>query len=156
MLRAQKAKKQIQTPPASCAAAGHMILSMEKMACPPIQHWMPNQPQATRARITAGTFAPRTPNEARTNTGKGMPYFFAPACALRSMGTRTIRFPNRIVPTACHQLIPARDETAGEHVGGDADGHGNPERGVVVDAPGALGLGDGREVFVVQSGIVHD
>jgi len=31
------------------------------------------QPQATSARKIAGTFAPRTPNDARTNTGNGMP-----------------------------------------------------------------------------------
>ena len=31
---------------------------------------MPNQPQATSARSTAGMLAPRTPNEARTKTGK--------------------------------------------------------------------------------------
>ena len=52
-----------------------------------------------------GMFAPRTPNDARTSTGNGMPYF-VPACALSSIGTRTIRFPSRIVPTACHQFIP--------------------------------------------------
>ena len=66
---------------------------------------MPNHPQATSARSTAGTFAPRTPNEARTNTGNGMPYF-VPACALSSIGTSTIRLPSRMVPMACHQFIP--------------------------------------------------
>ena len=53
----------------------------------------------------AGTFAPRTPNDARTYTGKGIPYF-VPACAFNSMGTSTIRFPSRIVPIACFQLMP--------------------------------------------------
>ncbi len=75
------------------------------MAWPPIQVWMPNHPQATSARSTAGMLAPRTPNEARTNTGKGMPYF-APACAFSSMGMSTIRLPSRMVPMACHQLMP--------------------------------------------------
>jgi hypothetical protein len=42
-------------------------------AVPPIHVWMPNQPQATTARRTAGTFAPRVPNEARAKTGNGMP-----------------------------------------------------------------------------------
>ena len=75
------------------------------MACPPIQVWMPNQPQATSARSTAGMLAPRTPKEARTKTGNGMPYL-APACALSSMGISTIRLPSRMVPMACHQLMP--------------------------------------------------
>ena len=36
---------------------------------------MPNQPQATPARISAGRLAPYAPNEARATTGNGMPYF---------------------------------------------------------------------------------
>jgi len=48
---------------------------------------------------------PRTPNEARTNTGNGMPYL-APAWALSSIGTSTIRLPSRMVPMACFQLMP--------------------------------------------------
>jgi hypothetical protein len=43
------------------------------MACPPIQVWIPNQPQATIARRMAGTLDPAVPNEARARTGKGMP-----------------------------------------------------------------------------------
>ena len=50
-------------------------------ACPPIQHWMPNQPHATSARMSAGTLAPKTPYAARAKTGKGMPYF-VPGCEL--------------------------------------------------------------------------
>jgi hypothetical protein len=50
-------------------------------------------------------FAPRTPNDARRNTGKGIPYF-APACAFSSIGTSTIRFPSSTVPIACFQSIP--------------------------------------------------
>src|ERR1035437_7879285 len=103
MLSPQKAKKQIHAQPGELAAAGQRILSREKMACPPIQVWMPNHPQATSARSTAGMLAPRTPKEARTNTAKGMPYL-APACALSSMGMSTIRLLSRIVPMACHQL----------------------------------------------------
>src|SRR5579885_3281811 len=38
-------------------------------AWPPIQLWMPNQPQAMKARSRAGTLAPKTPNEARARTG---------------------------------------------------------------------------------------
>ena len=39
----------------------------------PSQVWIPNQPQATIARAIAAMFAPRIPNDARTNTGNGMP-----------------------------------------------------------------------------------
>jgi len=51
------------------------------------------------------------------------------------------------------RLFPAHaggDETAGEHVGGDADRHRDPKRDVVVDAPGAIFGGDGGEVLVPE------
>jgi len=66
---------------------------------------MPNQPHATMARSTAGTLAPKTPNEARAYTGKGMPYF-APAWALSMMGTSTMPLPRSTSRHACHQLRP--------------------------------------------------
>ena len=66
---------------------------------------MPNQPHATNARSTAGTFAPRTPNDARTKTGKGIPYR-VPACAFSSIGISTIKLPSRMVPIACHHAMP--------------------------------------------------
>ena len=106
------------------------------MAWPPIHDWMPNQPHATSARSIAGTCAPRTPNGARTKTGKGMPYF-APAWAFRIIGIRTMRLPSRMV----RRLLPvhaARDQRRGQHVGGDLHRHGEPQRDVVVGAPGSL------------------
>ena len=54
----------------------------------------------------AAKFAPRTPNEERTKTGKGTPYL-VPAWALRSMGIRTTPLPKEMVSSACHQVIPA-------------------------------------------------
>src|SRR5437879_905339 len=65
----------------------------------PIHDWMPHQPQATRARRSAGAFATRTPNAARQYTGKGMPYL-VPAWAFRVIGTSTMRLPRKIVITA--------------------------------------------------------
>ncbi len=75
------------------------------IAWPPIQVWMPNQPQATSPRRIAGTLAPRVPNEARASTGKGIPKR-VPGWAIRTIGTSTIRLPSRMVSIACHQLIP--------------------------------------------------
>jgi hypothetical protein len=54
----------------------------------------------------AAKFAPRTPKEERTKTGKGTPYL-VPAWALRSIGIRTRTFPREMVRSACHQFIPA-------------------------------------------------
>lgn len=76
------------------------------MAWLPSHVWMPNQPHATIARRMAGNCAPRTPNDARTSTGKGMPYL-VPACPTSTIGTSTIRLPRNTVSTACHQFIPS-------------------------------------------------
>ena len=69
----QKPRKQIHSTVCEPACAGDSTPTMAATDCPPIQLWMPNQPQATMARRSAGMLAPRTPKLARTNTGNGMP-----------------------------------------------------------------------------------
>lgn len=76
------------------------------MPCPPIQVWMPNQAQATAARISAGRLAPRNPKEARASTGKGMPYL-GPAWPVSSIGSRTTTLATAMVKTACFQSMPS-------------------------------------------------
>src|SRR5258705_630417 len=93
-------------PPSSVCQPGMMALKNVFSASPPIQAWMPNQPQATIARISAGTFDPRVPYAARAKTGNGIPYF-VPGCELSRIGTNTIGLPRRIVISACHQFMPA-------------------------------------------------
>lgn len=66
--------------------------TITKIAWPPIQVWMPNQPQAMNARSSAARFAPRMPKKARANTGKGMPYL-VPAWLLSSIGPSTSTLP---------------------------------------------------------------
>src|SRR5215831_6288638 len=113
MLIAQKRRNEIHsvgvwpptTPPRSF---GHEGMSEEKKtcsACPPIHAWMPNHPQATMARMSAGRFEPNVPYAARAKTGKGIPYF-VPGCELSRMGTRTMVLPRRMVRRACHQFMP--------------------------------------------------
>jgi hypothetical protein len=75
------------------------------IAKPPSQLSMPNQPQATIARRMAATLAPQTPKDARTKTGKGMPYL-APTCELRRSGTVTMALPRMTVRTAVVQWKP--------------------------------------------------
>ena len=48
--------------PSSCGQPGISAVKNVCIASPPIQVWMPNQPQATSARSSAGTFAPIVPN----------------------------------------------------------------------------------------------
>ena len=67
---------------------------------------MPNQPQATSARISAGRFDPIVPYAARAKTGNGMPYF-VPGCELSRIGMRTMVLPSATVKSACAQLMPA-------------------------------------------------
>src|SRR5919204_5317065 len=91
--------------PRSAGHPGMTALQKVYTASPPIHAWIPNQPQATSARIRAGTFEPKVPYAARANTGNGIPYF-VPGCELRRMGTRTIVLPRRIVTSACDQFMP--------------------------------------------------
>src|SRR5215208_8082922 len=91
--------------PSSVGQPGTIVLKNVCNASPPIQAWMPNQPQATNARSIAGTFEPSVPYAARANTGNGMPYF-VPGCELSRIGASTIRLPTRIVTNACHQAMP--------------------------------------------------
>src|SRR5437870_9459178 len=92
--------------PSSVGHDGTMEVKKTCSACPPIQAWMPNHPQATMARMRAGRFEPNVPYAARAKTGKGMPYF-VPGWELRRMGTSTMLLPRRMVISACHQFIPA-------------------------------------------------
>ena len=87
------------------AHPGQAASTSASSARPPIQVWIPNQPQATIARRTAGRLAPRTPKLARQSTGNGTPYL-VPACAFSTIGTSTIVLPSRMVTIACHQFIP--------------------------------------------------
>src|SRR5262249_43299331 len=91
--------------PSKVGHPGARVVKNVWSASPPIHAWMPNQPHATSARISAGRFDPSVPYDALANTGKGMPYF-VPGWELSRIGISTITLPNRIVNTACHQLIP--------------------------------------------------
>ena len=105
MFRSQKPMKQAQSTQGMAVVEGQRTLTMAAMDSPPIQLWMPNQPQATMARSVAGMLAPRTPKLARTKTGNGMPYF-APAWAFRIIGISTMRLPSSTVPMAWSQFMP--------------------------------------------------
>ncbi len=65
---------------------------------------MPNQQQAISARRMAARLAPRTANDARANTGYGMPYL-VPAWLLSSIEIRTTTLATVIVISACTQFI---------------------------------------------------
>ncbi len=104
-LIAQNTKKAIHLP---IPSAGHPLKRASIMALraePPIQVWMPNQPQATPARRRAGMLDPSVPKLARTSTGKGMPNF-VPGTAFRIIGISTMTFPSITVKTACQALMP--------------------------------------------------
>jgi hypothetical protein len=62
----------VRSPP-SCPKLGQMASRKVRTASPPRYAWMPNQPQATMARSTAGTLAPVVPKDERASTGNGMP-----------------------------------------------------------------------------------
>ena len=91
--------------PSSVGQPGTTVLKNVWSASPPIHAWMPNQPHATSARISAGTLEPSVPYAARANTGNGMPYL-VPGCEFSRIGTSTIVLPSRMVNSACLQFMP--------------------------------------------------
>src|SRR5499427_3546335 len=91
--------------PSSAGQPGITVLKNVFSASPPIHAWIPNQPHATSARISAGTFDPSVPYAARAKTGNGMPYF-VPGCEFSRIGISTIVLPRRIVTSACDQFMP--------------------------------------------------
>ena len=68
--------------------------------------WMPNHPQAMIPLIKAGMLAPNNPKLDLRNTGKGIPYL-APAKESRTMGSRTMALPKKMVKTDVAQSKPA-------------------------------------------------
>ena len=92
--------------PSSDGQPGMTLVKNVLSASPPIQAWMPNQPHATSARISAGTLDPIVPYAARAKTGKGMPYF-VPGCELSRIGISTMVLPSSTVTSACHQFMPS-------------------------------------------------
>ena len=101
----QNSPKAIHTAPGTPVQPLQAAVISVCSASPPIHVWMPNQPQATMARSSAGTLAPRTPKLARHSTGNETPYF-VPACAFSTIGTSTTTLPRRIVASACHHAMP--------------------------------------------------
>jgi hypothetical protein len=49
----------------------------------------------------------------------------------------------------------AADERRGEHIGGNAGGHGNPERGEAEHSPFAPGSRDGCEVRIEETALLN-
>src|SRR5438874_4710108 len=91
--------------PSSDGHPGTTLVKNVFSASPPIHAWMPNQPHATVARISAGRFDPIVPYAARAKTGKGMPYL-VPGWEFRRIGTSTMVLPSSTVTSACHQFMP--------------------------------------------------
>ncbi len=73
-LATQKMKKPMTSPvPPSVAQSSDRAENNRWIAMPPNKVWMPNQPQATSARIRAGTLDPTMPKDERNTTGQGIP-----------------------------------------------------------------------------------
>src|SRR5688572_9676399 len=97
--------------------AGLQALTILYNAAPPIHVWIPNQPQATMARSSAGMLAPVVPKLDLARTGNGIPYF-APGRPFSIMGINTMVLPRNMVSIDCHQFMPPSiNELASMYVG---------------------------------------
>ena len=96
----QKMKKPATSPlPPRLAQESDSAESSRCTAIPPNIVWMPNQPQAISARISAGTLEPMMPKDDRSSTGNGMPYR-VPGNAFSVSGIRITTFAIRTVQSA--------------------------------------------------------
>ena len=123
--------------PRACAlVCGQRTPSIAAMACPPSHDWMPNHPQATSARRSAGMFAPtgaeRCAHEDRE--------WNAVLCAGMRVEQHRDEHDQIAEKDGEDRLLPVHasgDERRRQHVGRDLHRHREPERDVVVGAPGA-------------------
>src|SRR5437867_11086583 len=99
-----------------------MVLKNVLSASPPIHAWMPTQPHATSARISAGTFDPKVPYAARANTGNVIPYF-VPGCELSRDGGEDDRVAQQDGDERLRPAHARRHQPRREHVRGDAVRH---------------------------------
>ena len=83
--------------------------------------------------MSAGTFEPRMPKDARASTGNGMPYR-VPACAIEHHRHADDQVAEHDRDDRLLPVHAGADEAGREHVGRDADREPDPERGDVIGA----------------------
>ena len=134
--------------------ARHDVLKNMFTASPPIQAWMPNQPHATSARISAG--------HVRAEGAVGRAREHRKRDAVFRAGMRVQQNRNQddgVAEQDREQRLPpvhpGRHQARGEHVGRDAVRHADPQRGVVVGRPGAPADGHRGQVGVVERARFH-
>ena len=126
---------------------------MAAMARPPIQHWMPNHPQATMARRMRGNVGADGAERGSDEDREGDAVLGA-GVGVQQHGDEDDEVAEQHGGDGLEGGHAAGDEARGEHVGGDLHGHGEPERDVVVGGPGACGGCGGGEVGVVEARVV--
>ena len=88
------------------------------------------------ARRTAGILAPRTPNDARTSTGNGMPYF-VPGMRIQQHRNQHDQVAEQNRSDRLPPAHASRNESRRKHVSRDANAHRHPQRSIVIEAPGS-------------------
>jgi hypothetical protein len=114
MLRPQKRRNDSHSvvvcpPKPAPRSVGQPGITAAKNVCsasPPIHAWMPNQPHATSARMSAGRFEPAVPYAARAKTGNGMPYL-VPGCEFSRIGHEHDRVAEQDREERLRQFMPA-------------------------------------------------
>ncbi len=116
---------------------------------------MPNHPQATSARINAGRFEPDGAVGGAREDREGDAVLRA-RVRVEEDGDEDDGVAQQDRDDGLPPAHPHRHEAGGQHVGGDAVGHADPERGVVVGRPVAPGDGDGGQVRVVEGALLDE
>ncbi len=103
------------------------------------------------ARRRAGTLAPRSAERCAAVDGEGDSVARA-GVGVEDHGDEDDGVGEEDGEDGLPPVHAAGDESGGEHVGGDAGGHGDPEGGDIPGSPLAAGAGDGGHVGGVVGG----
>src|ERR1017187_3956010 len=163
MFSSQKAKKHSHAPPASCAAPGHAGQLRGARQDDP-QHRkdrLPADPGLDSEPSACHQGAQHRRNVRPTHSERG-PHQHRKRDAVLGARVRVEQHGdqhNQVAEQDRADGLPpahaARDQPRRQHVSRDADAHRHPQGNVVIESPRAPLLGDGREVFVVERGVVR-
>ena len=149
MFSSQKAKKQIQMPPGECAGAGPEDLQhgIDGLAADP---GLDAEPAAGDQRAQHRRDVRAAHSERRAHEDRKRNAVLRAGVGVEQHGDQHDQVAEQDGADRLPPAHAAGDQAGGQHVGGNADAHRDPERGVVVGAPGAAFERDGREVLVVE------
>ena len=152
MFRSQNAKKQIQgllgIPPRPGRAIGASSRSLDRRSRPGFRtSRKPQWPARRRARL-------RLERQRKHGQNRERNAIIGARMRIQQHGNQHDHVAQQNGPDRLFPAHTARDQAGSQHVRGNADAHGHPERGVIVDAPSPPANRYWRKILVVKAMVV--